>query len=115
MYIPKKLRMEILEETQYTCSMCKESYPGGRFLHIHHLTQEGGNNRSNLVVLCTSCHTKVHVAMRRSGVESYSGYHIVMDLTKEEEIGLKLAALEADMTIKQWMAEAIKEKLNKEG
>lgn len=53
-----KIRYEILERDKYCCHICRIDSD----LIVHHIDHNKLNNKSsNLVTLCRSCHTKVHM------------------------------------------------------
>ncbi|NQE44454.1 hypothetical protein C5S31_00345, partial [ANME-1 cluster archaeon GoMg2] len=56
--IPQKIEAEILFHNDRTCCICKDSNKG---VQIHHIDGDPGNNiPSNLAVVCTDCHDKIH-------------------------------------------------------
>ena len=56
----KKLRERLLKQNNYRCSECRK-YKDNWYLVIHHKDHNWRNNKiNNLVVLCRSCHQKLH-------------------------------------------------------
>ena len=59
----KELSLQMKGEYNYTCQLCNKQFEGGKqLLNVHHIIprREGGSSdKSNLIVLCTSCHTVI--------------------------------------------------------
>jgi hypothetical protein len=61
-----KIRPKIKKRDDYKCNRCKLEekyihYLWGVGLHVHHIDYDKQNNKeSNLVSLCTCCHTKTN-------------------------------------------------------
>lgn len=70
----RKLRDEILARDNYTCQCCGRV--GGRLEldHIVNVAQGGTNDKSNLQILCQSCHkTKTQSESTVGGIKQFSG------------------------------------------
>lgn len=54
---------EKLSNARWRCEKCKEGLIAGAKLEVHHLTYDrvGHERMSDLQVLCSSCHEKVHI------------------------------------------------------
>lgn len=69
-WLPKKLRLEILERDNYTCKECFINYYDKQnLLHVHHIIprRDGGtNDESNLKTLCYLCHKKIDYLIIKS-------------------------------------------------
>ncbi|AWY20093.1 HNH endonuclease [Moraxella bovis] len=68
----RRLRDEILARDSYTCQCCGRV--GGRLEldHIVNVAQGGTNDKSNLQILCHSCHkTKTQSESRAGGVQQF--------------------------------------------
>jgi len=51
-YEMKKLRLEVLEEANYTCGIC-----GGKATEIHHIDKTKTNHvKENFLAVCRRCH-----------------------------------------------------------
>ena len=60
-----KLRTQIILVRGSRCEECEQKfyYPFGRMVRLHHkikICDGGTNNDENLLVLCASCHSKIH-------------------------------------------------------
>lgn len=58
--IPAKTKKLIFQEAQSRCPFCDES--DVNVLEIHHITEQtdgGGNEPSNLILVCSNCHSKI--------------------------------------------------------
>jgi hypothetical protein len=56
--IPRKIEAEILFRNDRTCCICRDSKKG---VQIHHIDENPDNNiPSNLAVVCTDDHNKIH-------------------------------------------------------
>jgi 5-methylcytosine-specific restriction endonuclease McrA len=59
-----KAAIDILVETNHSCSICGETYKPRR-IHIHHIDANHDNNsQENLVPLCVRCHKLTHELIR---------------------------------------------------
>jgi hypothetical protein len=59
--IPKQIEKQIFQEAGSACPFCGEKHVAA--LHIHHIIAraEGGpNTPENLLLVCASCHQKIH-------------------------------------------------------
>lgn len=57
--VPPEVRREVMDRDGRVCRFCG----GSLFLHVHHISyrSEGGPHEVwNLIVLCDTCHAKVH-------------------------------------------------------
>lgn len=60
--IPKKLKLQILYESQYVCAICQS---GG--CQIHHIDGDNSNNQEeNLVLICAAHHDEAHTNRKMS-------------------------------------------------
>lgn len=56
--IPKLTEKQMYQEANNSCSLCPESDVA--VLELHHIDEDPSNNApSNLIVVCSSCHTKI--------------------------------------------------------
>jgi 5-methylcytosine-specific restriction endonuclease McrA len=61
----KSKRDEILKRDGYECTRCSSTSD----LHVHHIVRKGnggGESPSNLITLCSSCHAREHLRVRRN-------------------------------------------------
>ena len=60
-------RLKVFRRDKFTCRECKTK---ALILHVHHkdLSEKSStpnNKMSNLITLCCSCHTKLHMALKK--------------------------------------------------
>ncbi|MDO4895002.1 HNH endonuclease [Moraxella sp.] len=68
----RRLKDEILARDNYTCQCCGRV--GGKLEldHIVNVAQGGTNNKSNLQILCQSCHkTKTQTESQAGGIKQF--------------------------------------------
>ncbi len=82
--IPSKLEAELLAADNHTCCICHEPR---KHVQIHHIDSDPSNNdRDNLAVVCTDCHSRV---------------------TGDEGMGRRFSAREVGLYKKRWELECI--------
>ena len=68
-------RMERIKIDQFKCRRCKEHYPEGFSLNVHHikpLKEDGNDDTENLITLCLYCHQAVEgLGLSREEIEQY--------------------------------------------
>lgn len=57
--IPKSTEDELLVESRHRCNVCKRDV--AQIHHIDRIDSRKGNEKSNLIVLCTECHRRAHL------------------------------------------------------
>ncbi len=57
--IPKQLKDRLLVLSKHTCMICRSPYTVSH--HIEPISEGGGNEWMNLIVLCPTCHHRVHI------------------------------------------------------
>ena len=59
----KELSLQMKQDYDYTCQLCNKQFDSGKqLLNVHHIVprrENGTSDKSNLIVLCTSCHTVI--------------------------------------------------------
>lgn len=82
------IRTEVLKRDNYTCVNCGQT--GGE-LHVHHIVAraEGGtNDLTNLVTLCSRCHSvqdaKGHELIQEDEIEEDTAFGMPIDMLEEE-------------------------------
>lgn len=73
----KQLRKSVLERDNYCCVICKSTYD----LNVHHLSYKNLGNEpiSDLVTLCSSCHTDRHEILGiPQTVEEYMNFNDII-------------------------------------
>lgn len=61
MAIPKKIEKKVYQEANSQCAFCDEN--NVESLQVHHMLPKangGGDEFENLILVCASCHTKIH-------------------------------------------------------
>lgn len=74
-YIPQKLYIKLKQEKR--CRICNKK----GILQIHHIlpVREGGpNSKTNLIVVCKDCHSKIHAAV--------DGTFVIVDYEQFKEV-----------------------------
>ena len=65
----KQITELVKKRDHYTCQECGKTYPPfSPYLHVHHkveLSKGGTNDPSNLISLCTFCHTQKHTHLQK--------------------------------------------------
>lgn len=69
-----ELRKRILERDNNTCMKCNAISVQMQIHHIIPLSDNGDDNISNLITLCSSCHTEVHKKGYENYVSSFKSY-----------------------------------------
>jgi hypothetical protein len=57
--IPKQLKDRLIVLSKHACMICRSPYTVSH--HIEPISEGGGNEWMNLIVLCPNCHHRVHV------------------------------------------------------
>ena len=57
--IPKQLKDRLLVLSKHACMICRSPYTVSH--HIEPISEGGGNEWMNLIVLCPNCHHRVHI------------------------------------------------------
>lgn len=59
--IISKKRKELLQKYGNKCHNCQQTITDTKYLHLHHIDQNyHNNNDTNLMLLCVTCHAKIH-------------------------------------------------------
>ncbi len=58
--IPKAVRDRLLVEAMHRCCLCPEHHDVTHVHHIVPISEDGPNSEDNLMVVCPTCHAKVH-------------------------------------------------------
>ncbi len=81
------IRTDVLKRDNYTCVNCGQT---GTELHIHHIVSraEGGtNDLTNLVTLCSRCHSvqdaKEHELIQEDEIEEDTAFGMPIDMLEE--------------------------------
>jgi hypothetical protein len=62
-----EIKDSIKERDRYTCQICGKSVYRSRHGHVHHIDgNKNHNNGENLILLCSTCHSKIHMDRRSS-------------------------------------------------
>lgn len=63
----KQARQKFIKERGNKCELCPYSKP--EVLNVHHIVERcngGTNHKTNLIVICPTCHAEIHVGLRTS-------------------------------------------------
>ena len=63
--IPKAIRDKLLVDAMHRCCLCPEHHDVTDLHHIVPISEGGPNTEDNLMVICPTCHAKIH-RFRRS-------------------------------------------------
>lgn len=64
-----ELKAFIKDRDNYICQICSRDVYRSRHGHIHHINgNKADNNLDNLILLCSSCHSKIHAGDKLSPV-----------------------------------------------
>jgi hypothetical protein len=58
--IPKAVRDKLLVEAMHRCCLCPEHHDITDLHHIVPISEDGPNTEDNLMVICPTCHAKIH-------------------------------------------------------
>lgn len=86
-----KAKAACLKRDKNTCQRCEGKASNGKKLTAHHLTpraEDGGNELSNLITLCNTCHDYVEIQGLKTWAEIIGSY--------EDEVNLGLETAERD-------------------
>lgn len=74
--VEKELRKKVLERDNFCCKLCFQNSQTKK-MQVHHIVplSDGGDDTiSNLIVLCSRCHTDVHKEGYRYYVSTFKSY-----------------------------------------
>ena len=92
--IPKEVRDKLLVEAMHRCCLCPEHHDVTDLHHVMPISESGPNTEDNLVVICPTCHAKIHRIRKRYSPEQLRMY-------KERWVGLCALGLPLDVRIAQ--------------
>ena len=83
----ENIKSYVLFRDDYTCQHCKGKSKDSK-LHVHHIvfrSNGGSNNADNLIVLCKSCHDKLHlgkIELNKKGIKKLHKDSTFMNIMK---------------------------------
>ena len=72
--IPKAVRDRLLVEAMHRCCLCPEHHDVTDLHHIVPISEDGPNTEDNLMVVCPTCHAKIHRIRNRYSHEQLRMY-----------------------------------------
>lgn len=72
--IPKAVRNKVLVDAMHRCCLCPEHHDVTDLHHIVPISEDGPNTDDNLMVICPTCHAKIHRIRNRYTPEQLRMY-----------------------------------------